>query len=172
MRKSSALKRIVLGCFGMALAAAWLPAMVAPVSAATSREDVARKNKKKRAAIAQKKKLTPPPSPASAPTSIVKRKPTLLPAAQRRTRSSTPPPLTRESPGVPRRAERQVVPTPLPPAFDPPGDRGPPLGTPPHLDPRYQSATPPIGTPPLPPARQVPGESGIPLGPGPLSPVR
>jgi hypothetical protein len=104
------------------------------------------------------------------------RKPTLLPAAKRRTRASTPPPLTREDPSErslrTRKTRQAIEPAPLPPARDPPGDRGPPLGLPPHLDPRWMPATPPIGYPPLPPARQVPGEKGIPLGPGPLSPVR
>lgn len=104
------------------------------------------------------------------------RKPTLLPAAKRRTRASTPPPLTREDPSERSsrtRKTRQVIePAPLPPSRDPPGDRGPPLGLPPHLDPRWLPATPPTGYPPLPPARQVPGEKGIPLGLSPLSPAR
>lgn len=101
-----------------------------------------------------------------------RRKPTLLPAAKRRRRSSTPPPLTREQAAPARQLHRGHAPAPLPPARDVPGDRGPPLGVPGHLDPRLSPAAPQIGAPPLPPARQVPGETGIPLGPGSLSPVR
>ena len=109
--------------------------------------------------------------PAETQPVPAKRKPVLLPAAQRRNRSGTPPPLLRERRTRPR-YERRIVPTPLPPARGVRGDRGPPLGVPDPHDPRFISATPPLGVPPLPPARQVPGETGIPLGPGPLSPVR